>query len=72
MQKIEVCMWLVTLFSIIGTIANIHHKRYCFAIWLICNVLWAAYDIHKQAYPQAVLMAIYAVLAVWGWIRWGK
>jgi len=29
-----------------------------------------AYDIWKGATPQAALMAVYFILAVWGWFKW--
>lgn len=68
----EWIMWIVTLASLIGTIANLHKLRWCFHVWLVCNVCWAIYDVYKEAYPQAVLMAIYAVLAVWGMFKWKR
>ncbi len=67
---IEYTMWIVAISSMIGTLANIHKKRWCFHIWLVCNIAWVAYDIHKTAYPQAVLMAVYAILAVYGIYKW--
>jgi hypothetical protein len=67
----ELFMWGVALASLVGTVANVYKRRWCFAVWLFGNVSWCIYDIHKTAYPQAALMAVYAVLAIWGYIRWG-
>lgn len=72
MSQVEIFMWLVAAASLTATIANIHHFRFCFCIWFFCNVAWTIYDIHKEAYSQAVLMGIYAVLAVWGYWHWSK
>jgi len=69
---IEMLMWLVTLASIVGTVANIYQRRWCFAVWLATNSLWVAYDIYKDAYPQATLMGVYAFLAAWGYWKWKK
>jgi len=67
---IDNLMWLVTLASIIGTVANVQQKRWCFYVWSATNGLWVAYDIYKTAYPQAALMAVYLGLAVWGVFAW--
>lgn len=58
--------------SLVGTVANIHHRRWCFAVWGVSNAAWCLYDLHKTAYPQAALMAVYFGLAVWGWFAWGR
>jgi nicotinamide riboside transporter PnuC len=72
MQTIEVIMWVVCVASLIGTVANIYQMKWCFLVWFFCNVAWCAYDIHKIAYPQASLMGIYALLAIWGYLHWTK
>ncbi len=63
--------WLITLASLIGTVANIYKRRWCFIVWLFTNSFWCVYDIRIRAYPQAALMGVYALLAVWGLSQWG-
>ena len=65
-------MWAVTVASIVGTVANIYKKWWCFIIWGITNMLWVAYDLYIEAYAQAALMAVYFVTCVWGLIAWRK
>lgn len=65
-------MWFVTLASIIGTIANLKHKRWCFIVWGITNAIWVVYDYNLGAYPQVALMLVYLLLAIWGWMEWGN
>ena len=72
MQTVEWFMWLIALASLVGTVLNIRHAKSCFVIWFFCNISWTIYDIHKEAYSQAALMAIYAVLAVYGYRHWTK
>ena len=64
--------WLVTIASLIGTIANIYKRRWCFAVWLVTNTFWCVYDIRIGAYPQAALMGVYVLLAIWGLMQWRK
>ena len=61
---------LITIASIIGTIANIYKKRWCFIIWLFTNGFWCIYDISIGAYSQAFLFAVYFALAIHGLIKW--
>ena len=63
-------MWAVTAASLVGTVANIYHRRWCFGVWLATNIAWTAYDLHLRAWPQAALTAIYAGLSVWGLAKW--
>lgn len=66
----ELLMWAVAAVSLVGTVANLHKKRWGFACWIGTNAVWVVYDIDKQAYPQAALMAVYFCLAVWGFRKW--
>lgn len=71
-MTIHGAMWLVTVASIIGTVANIYQRRWCFWVWLITNLAWATFDAWIGAYAQATLQAVYAGLAVWGLIQWAR
>ena len=62
----------VTILSIIGTIANTEKKRWCFVIWLFTNTFWCVYDWCIGAYSQSLLFAVYAMLAIWGLVRWKR
>jgi nicotinamide riboside transporter PnuC len=62
--------WLITIAAIIGVIANIYKKPWCFVIWLLTNCSWCIIDFTAGLFAQAFLFAVYAVLAVWGLIQW--
>ena len=65
-------MWLITIFSLIGTILNIKKKRICFWIWLFTNATWCVYDFRIGAYAQSALFLVYTGLALWGIVEWRK
>jgi hypothetical protein len=67
---IDKAMWLVTVGSIVGTVANIHKRRWCFYIWAATNATWALYDLWKGALAQSALMTVYFGLALWGIAAW--
>ncbi|HEX5010325.1 MAG TPA: nicotinamide mononucleotide transporter [Planctomycetota bacterium] len=62
--------WLVALASLVGVVLNIRKRRACFAVWCCTNATWSAVDLHAGLHAQAALMAVYAGLAVWGFIAW--
>lgn len=61
---------LITIASLIGTIANVYKKRYCFKIWLVTNFVWCIYDFQKGLYSQALLFLIYFIMAIVGIRKW--
>jgi len=63
-------MWLVTLASLVATVANIRKIRWGFAVWAIADAAWLVYDFYIGAYEQAALFAVYTGLAIWGWLAW--
>jgi nicotinamide riboside transporter PnuC len=62
--------WFITLASVIGTVANVYQKRWCFFVWLCTNSLWMIIDFRIGLYAQAALFCVYVLLAVWGLIQW--
>lgn len=66
----EIFTWSLTVASIIGTVANIYKKQWCFFIWLATNTSWMIFDFYKGIYAQAFLFSVYTGLAVWGIIQW--
>ena len=62
--------WLVAGASLMGVVLNILKDRRCYGIWVVTNTTWAAVDWGRGLYAQATLMAVYAGLAIWGWIAW--
>lgn len=76
MHWVEIVMWVVMVVSLIGTFLNVKAddktnpsvrlKRMAFILWIVTNIAWVAYDIHKVAYPQAALMFCYLCISSWG------
>lgn len=64
--------YLITLASIIGTVANIFKKRWCFVLWLFTNTAWLIVDAYNGLYSQALLFLVYVGLSVWGLIQWKR
>ena len=64
--------WLISALALVGVVLNIYKIRWCFGVWLGTNCYFCALDFAAGLYAQSALFAVYAVLAVWGLIRWAK
>lgn len=62
--------WLITLVALVGVVLNIQKRRECFWVWLCTNTSWCVIDFVHGLYSQATLMAVYAVLSVYGLWSW--
>lgn len=71
-MSLEIITYPMAVAAFVATIANVYKQRWCFAVWLVTNSFWAAYDLSIGAYAQAGLFAAYAVLAVLGLYQWSK
>ncbi|OGN59749.1 MAG: hypothetical protein A3F40_03980 [Chlamydiae bacterium RIFCSPHIGHO2_12_FULL_27_8] len=72
MNKIEYLLWLNTIFAIVGTVLNAKQVRFGFVIWMVTNLVFLVNNIYIKSYPQSGLFFVYFVLAVYGWVSWGK
>ncbi len=64
-------LWVLTALSLLGVVLNIRKDRRGFALWMVTNASWAYIDFKSGLIEQAVLFAVYFLLAVWGWFNWG-
>jgi len=62
--------WIITLVSIVGVVANIYKKSWCFILWLFTNGIWVIIDFRAGLYAQAFLFGVYLLLAIWGLYKW--
>ena len=64
--------WIITILSIIGVILNIYKNKYCFMIWAVTNFAWMVIDYNAGIIEQALLYALFLILALWGLWKWIK
>lgn len=62
--------YIVTVLSMIGTMANSHKKRWCFYIWLCTNAFWCIYNFIQGQYAQGLLYVFNFAMAILGLIKW--
>lgn len=72
MSKLEIFLWCNTVFAILGTFLNAKRVRFGFVIWMFTNTIFVIYNIFIHCYQQASLFGVYLILAVFGWLSWGK
>lgn len=64
--------WILFFLSLVGTVLNVWQRREGFYFWVIANLGWIHVDMSKGIYAQAVQMAIYVVMAIYGLSVWKK
>jgi len=62
--------WIITVASIVATIANIKKLRWCFYVWAVTNFAWMLINFQIKLYSASVLFLVYFVLAIWGIVSW--
>ena len=62
--------WFVAALSLIATVANVKKQRWCFAVWMLTNLVWAVYDWRIGAHAQSLLFSAYFVISAWGFVSW--
>lgn len=69
---IEIVGAVVTVLAVAGAVLNNHRRRECFMIWLVSNGLSLACHVMLAAWSLAVRDGVFWLLAVHGWVRWGR
>jgi len=54
----------------LGNLLIIKKWKSGFIAWLIGNVIWVYYDWKISLYSQIIMMVVYAIFNIWGWIEW--
>lgn len=64
--------YIMTAFSVAGTIANSFQKKWCFWLWMCTNIFWCGYNVLNTQYAQALLYVFNFVMCIVGLIKWQK
>jgi len=62
----------VSILSLIGVVANVYKKKWCFILWIVTNAFWCVWDFKEGILSQAILFFVYWLLAIWGLYKWAK
>lgn len=65
-------MWLLTIISLVGNVLNSFRVKWCFAIWILCNITWLIIDANKGIYSRMTLDAVQTVFCFIGFHEWSK
>ena len=60
----------LTAISLFGNYLNCRKKRFCFLLWIVCNIGWASIDVLSGAYSRAVLDVVQIAFSVYGYREW--
>lgn len=63
---------LTTVGSVTGQLLLARKRVESWPVWLAVNVLSVALFVQAGLWPTALLYAVFAALAAWGWRRWSR
>lgn len=69
---LEIISYIVTVLTLVGTVANAFQKSWCFYLWIITNLFWIAYNINIKQYQQAIIYIVNTIICIIGIINWHK
>lgn len=69
---IEFIGTIATILAVTGVVLNNRKFRSCFVLFLFSNVLALGIHLNAGIYSIMVRDAIFIILAVEGWVRWGR
>lgn len=68
----EIIGIIATILAVIGVITNNRRLRLCFLFFFVSNTLAGGIHVHAGIWSFVVRDAIFIVLAIEGWFKWGK
>ena len=63
---------IATVLAIIGVVGNNRRLRWCFLLWMVSNSLTLVIHAQTGVWSLVVRDVVFLILAVEGWVRWGK
>ena len=70
MTILEVISYIVTVLTLVGTVANAFQKSWCFYLWIVTNLFWVVYNFTIQQYQQAIIYIVNTIICVIGIVKW--
>lgn len=71
-QVNEIVGVFATVLAVVGVITNNRRLRWCFLLWMVSNALSGGIHVHAGIWSFVVRDAIFFVLAIEGWFKWGR
>lgn len=69
---VDFLLWSSVVLGVLGAIANIYKKWWCFILWTLSNLILIEHNYHREELSQAALFVVYQVLCIIGLITWYK
>ena len=69
---LEIIGTIAMILAVTGVLANNRRLRWCFIIFFISNSLVLIIHISVGVWSLVVRDTIFIILAIEGWIKWGK
>ncbi|HIJ67461.1 MAG TPA: hypothetical protein HPP87_04590 [Planctomycetes bacterium] len=64
--------WLIVAIAVVGAGFNVLGRWQGFALWIVSNGYWLAYNWRAGEYAQAIIFAVFLAIAIYGLICWRR
>jgi nicotinamide mononucleotide transporter len=64
--------WFAAGLGLLGVILGFQQRRLTWLAWLLSSVLYLGLTWHWALFGQSLVMAAFALVSVWGYVRWGQ
>ncbi len=69
---IEIIGTIAMILAVTGVLANNRRLRWCFIVFFVSNTMALVIHISVDVWSLVVRDSIFIILAVEGWIKWGR
>ncbi len=64
--------WIAAIMEMLGKVLVVRKNRTGFLISAVCNVTWMFVAVRTELWGLLVMMVVFVVINVTGFIKWGK
>ena len=72
MSGLEIIGAVAMVLAVVGVLGNNRRLRWCFLVWMVSNTLSAGIHAYSGIWTLLVRDVIFVILAIEGWVKWGK
>lgn len=69
-ETVNAYCWIATAICLAGTTINVYRVNWCFAFWIVGEIMWVAFDVRQALMSRTILDLVGLALAAWGaWVN---
>jgi hypothetical protein len=62
--------WIFVLLVVIGDVFIVCKNRIGFIIWILCDGFFCLSSLNEGRLAETLVFGMYAILGIWGYLKW--